>query len=64
MIVKKLQNQGVLFESPFDQELDPGNRWIKYSRIIPWDQLSDFICRGWTQKWEQQLRMRVLFWEH
>lgn len=42
MIVKKPQNQGVLFESPFDQELDPENRWIKYSRIIPWDQLSSF----------------------
>ena len=42
MIVKKPQNQGVLFESPFDQELDPGNRWIKFSRIIPWEELSSF----------------------
>jgi hypothetical protein len=50
MIVKKLQNQGVLFESPFDQELDPGNRWIKYSRIIPWDQLSDFYLSRMDSK--------------
>jgi hypothetical protein len=42
MIVKKPQNQGVLFESPFDQELDPENRGIKFSRIIPWEDLSSF----------------------
>ena len=50
MIVKKLENQGVLFESPFDQELDPENRWIKFSGIIPWDQLSDFYLSRMDSK--------------
>ena len=33
--------QGVLpgFEHPFDRELDPSNRWIVLSHLIPWDEL-------------------------
>lgn len=27
------------FSTPFDQTLDPENRWVKMSRIIPWDKL-------------------------
>lgn len=28
------------FETPFQTDLDPGNRWIKMSHAIPWDDLA------------------------
>ncbi|MEA3436371.1 MAG: IS5 family transposase, partial [Thermodesulfobacteriota bacterium] len=28
------------FKTPFQQKLDPANRWIKLSRLIPWDSLA------------------------
>ena len=33
--------QGFLpgFEHPFERELDPTNRWVVLSRLIPWDEL-------------------------
>ena len=33
--------QGILpgFEHPFDRELDPSNRWVVLSHLIPWDEL-------------------------
>ena len=39
-------NQGILpgFEHPFDRELDPSNRWVVLSRLIPWDELcTDYV---------------------
>jgi hypothetical protein len=27
------------FEHPFETELDKGNRWVKLSKILPWDEL-------------------------
>jgi len=42
MIVTKSHNQYVLFPNPFDERLDLGNRWVKYSLIIPWDKLVHF----------------------
>ena len=35
------QNQLTLsgFESPFYEQLDPGNRWVQLSKQIPWDSL-------------------------
>jgi hypothetical protein len=38
--------QGILpgFEHPFDRELDPSNRWVVLSRLIPWDELyNDYV---------------------
>jgi len=29
------------FETPFQTELDPDNRWVKLSECIPWDELAD-----------------------
>ena len=43
MKTQKSTQQRVLFSSPFDQELDFENRWVKFSNIIPWDELSGFI---------------------
>lgn len=27
------------FESPFEQKLDPGNRWVALAKLIPWDKI-------------------------
>ena len=42
MIVGTNTAQGELFATPFEQELDPNNRWIQYSKIIPWNKLSGY----------------------
>jgi len=34
--------QGQLFASPFEQELDFNNRWVKFSKILPWNKLSGY----------------------
>jgi transposase, IS5 family len=48
MITKKSKNQQVLFANPFDIHLDSQNRWIKYSRIIPWEQLETYYHQHMT----------------
>ena len=39
--------QGFLpgFEHPFERELDPTNRWVVLSRLIPWDELCSVYLR-------------------
>ena len=49
MIIQKSTQQGVLFATPFEQELDFENRWVKFSNIIPWDNLSSFYLRRMNQ---------------
>jgi hypothetical protein len=39
MINYTSQNQLSLFKTPFDQELDPNNRWVQLSNSLPWDEL-------------------------
>jgi IS5 family transposase len=39
MINYTSQNQLSLFQTPFDQQLDPHNRWVKLSNSLPWDGL-------------------------
>jgi len=34
------------FESFFERELDKNNRWVKLSRIIPWDKLSEVYIKN------------------
>ncbi len=29
------------FETPFEQNLDPTNRWVKLAEIIPWDAMAE-----------------------
>ena len=47
-------NQLVLagFESPFDKELNPSNRWIVLAHLIPWDEICNmyfkFVPKGQT----------------
>ena len=40
------------FEHPFDRELNPSNRWIVLSRLIPWDELCNVY-------WKQVGRSKV-----
>ncbi len=34
------------FKHPFETELDPGNRWVKLSKIIPWDKLVNIYSKS------------------
>ena len=40
-------NQLVLagFESPFDQKLNPTNRWVVLAYLIPWDEISNLYLK-------------------
>ena len=42
MICVNSVNQIQLFITPFEQELDLENRWVKFSNLLPWDKLSKF----------------------
>lgn len=34
------------FEHPFDQQLDPDNRWVVLAQLVPWDELARVYTRG------------------
>ena len=36
------------FETPFEMNLDPSNRWVKYANELLWDDLVKVYCRGGT----------------
>jgi IS5 family transposase len=40
------------FESPFDQKLNPTNRWVILAHLIPWDEICNmyfkFVPKGQT----------------
>src|ERR1035437_3916874 len=38
-----------LFATPFEQELDLDNRWIKFSKILPWNKLSGYYYARMNQ---------------
>ncbi len=40
-------NQLVLagFESPFDQQLNPANRWVILAQLIPWDEICNLYLK-------------------
>lgn len=45
MIHPKSHSQYVLFPNPFDEHLDSANRWVKFSKILPWDNLSIYYYK-------------------
>jgi len=45
MITAKNHNQYVLFPNPFDEHLDSENRWVTFSKILPWDKLASYYYR-------------------
>jgi len=46
------QNQLVIegFESPFDRKLNPDNRWVRLSRLLPWDDLCSIYRKHFPKK--------------
>ena len=42
MIKGNNTEQVQLFATPFEQELDFGNRWIKFSKLLPWNKLGRY----------------------
>ena len=48
----KSSRQGFLpgFEHPFERELDPSNRWVVLSHLIPWDELCSVYLRQTPHK--------------
>ena len=38
------------FETPFEMNLDPSNRWVKYANELPWDDLVKVYCRKMSSK--------------
>jgi len=49
------------FALPFEGELDPGNRWVKLSKLIPWDDVETDYATSFkpTSKGEKALNVRV-----
>ncbi len=43
--VSPKQLELVGFESPFTKHLDPGNRWVRLARQIPWDKIANVYKR-------------------
>ena len=50
MIVGTNTAQGQLFATPFEQELDLNNRWIAFSKILPWNKLSGYYYSRMDKK--------------
>lgn len=57
-------NQLVLpgFETPFERELDPSNRWVVLSKLLPWDDLCNLYYHhvGVKEKGRHPLNPRVV----
>ena len=45
LYVSPNQLELVGFESPFTKNLDPGNRWVKLAKQIPWDKIANVYQR-------------------
>ena len=50
MIREINSEQGQLFATPFEQELDFENRWVKFSKILPWNKLSGYYYSRMDRK--------------
>ena len=34
-----------VFSHPFEKELSPDNRWVKLSKVVPWDELAGVYAK-------------------
>src|ERR1035437_9076602 len=50
MIIETNAEQGQLFATPFEQELDLNNRWIKFCKILPWNKLNGYYYARMDRK--------------
>ena len=50
-----------LFRTPFDQELDPDNRWVKMAGLVPWDDMAKiFFSRMSPDQGRGSIDLRVV----
>lgn len=50
-MIKEINTEQVqLFATPFEQELDLENRWIKFSKLLPWNKLSGYYYSRMDKK--------------
>lgn len=39
-----------LFKTPFEQQLDPNNRWVRMAALIPWDDMAQVFFKHMSQR--------------
>lgn len=50
-----------LFRSPFEEELDPDNRWVKMAGVVPWDEMAKvFFSSMSTDQGRASIDLRVI----
>jgi hypothetical protein len=50
-----------LFKNPFEKNLDPNNRWVKLSSLIPWDSLANqYIQKMNSRKGRKSVNVRTV----
>lgn len=50
-MIREINTEQVqLFATPFEQELDIENRWIKFSKVLPWNKLSGYYYSRMDKK--------------
>jgi IS5 family transposase len=50
------------FTSPFEQQLNPQNRWVVLSRLIPWDEVCNLYLKnvGVSDTGRPPLSLRII----
>jgi hypothetical protein len=49
-------------EMPFGVELDPENRWVKLSKLMPWEKIEELYARGFSaRRGQEALPARLAF---
>ena len=55
------QGSLALFCTPFDQELDPDNRWVKMAAVVPWDDMAKvFFSRMSPDQGRASIDLRIV----
>ena len=49
------------FESPFERKLNPLNRWIILSKLLPWDELCSIYWKDVPEKGTGRLALKNCF---
>jgi len=50
-----------LFRTPFEQELDANNRWVKMAEVVPWDEMAGvFYTRMSKDQGRASVDLRVV----
>ncbi|MEQ8703256.1 MAG: hypothetical protein RIC19_05020 [Phaeodactylibacter sp.] len=38
-----------LFKTPFEQKLDPSNRWVRMAGVMPWDEMAQVFFKHMSE---------------